>query len=111
MKTLLASLLLIFSFSSNAGIKTGNDLYKYYRKYKKESDNIPKYVGLYMGYVDGISQSLAAFEAACYPTGVTTRQILDVLGKYLEDNPLERNKSALILTSMVLIRSFPCEEE
>ena len=108
MKALLASLLLIISFSSQAN--NGNELYEGYKEYKKEPSSDWYKVGLYIGYVDGVTETLGRLGSICIPSTVTKGQAFDMVGKFLEDNPAQRNKSAAVLIYAVMLAAFPCEE-
>jgi len=110
MKALIASVLLIISFSSHSAMLTGNELYEEYKEWKKETPVEWYSVGLYSGFVDGVVDSLNVSGQICLPTGVSSGQTFDMVGKHLEDNPGDRNRSAVFLVFFVMISSFPCEE-
>ncbi len=70
------------------------------------------YIGSYMGFVDGISDSLQIFGFVCYPAaGVTGGQLYDIVGLHIEKNPQIRNKPAAKLAQQALLIAFPCEEK
>jgi hypothetical protein len=48
--------------------------------------------------------------AACLPQGVTNGQMVDVICKFLRDNPAERHKLGSDLTMNALVTAFPCEK-
>jgi len=108
---LIASVLLITSFFSQA--TTGNDLYVQYIEYEKMMSNkeVDSYkVNIFMGYVSGVSELMSGIGVLCVEKGVTQGQIYDIVGKYLRDNPAERNQKAPPLISGSLMLRFPCEE-
>jgi Ssp1 endopeptidase immunity protein Rap1a len=45
---------------------------------------------------------------SCPPGGVTNKQIIDIVRRYLEDNPETRHEAAYVLISRALVKSFPC---
>ena len=108
MKIPLASLLLFMSFSSNA--LTGNELFGYF-KYHLDEDKAVWENGIYQGYVMGVSDVVDATGLICLPYVVTNRQIFDIVGKYLKDNPETRHKNASSLVYKSLRDVYPCEKE
>ncbi|MDT0581434.1 Rap1a/Tai family immunity protein [Brumicola blandensis] len=115
MKLLLALALLVLTFSSKAG--SGNELYEQYLIYqgaiKGERTSIEDVSkgAHYMGYVYGVASTLSADGKICIPENVTTAQLADVVGKFLDDSPAIRNKESIVLTYAALLSSFRCEEE
>ncbi|MFT7261636.1 MAG: hypothetical protein ACI9MS_003513 [Glaciecola sp.] len=89
-------------------------MYKHYNSFKnsnkKESNSDWYEVGLYNGYVDGVTETLGRLDSICIPATFTKGQSFDMVGKFLEDNPAERNKSAAVLIYAVMFSAFPCEE-
>jgi hypothetical protein len=69
MKALIASVLLIISFSSQAQINSGNELYGQYKELKKETSVDWIQVGIYMGRVNGVLDTLDSANMICPPTG------------------------------------------
>ncbi|MGB7655220.1 MAG: Rap1a/Tai family immunity protein [Novosphingobium sp.] len=66
--------------------------------------------GLCYGYLAGIvdGDSLGEHPHVCRPNGVTNGQAMDVVLKFLEDNPADRHYSAGPLVLLALMKAFPC---
>jgi hypothetical protein len=108
---LIASVLLITSFSSHAD--SGNVLFRQYQALMtNEVLNADEALeaGRYAGFIDGVVVSFNAVGLTCMPEEVTTLQIYDMVGKYLEENPKERHRNALDIVSEVILEAFDCEE-
>jgi len=112
MKILLASLLIFISFSSNA--MTGNELYEKFNEYKKVNQNtidIAFATGMYAGYVDGAVDTFQVLDILCPSSLVTRGQLIDTVGKFLENNPEVRHKAASSLVYNALKDIFSCKKE
>ena len=46
----------------------------------------------------------------CYTSGVTIKQLQDVVVAYIRRNPATRNKNAIILTIEASMEAWPCKE-
>ncbi len=66
-------------------------------------------IGYLSGVVDSGKNGLNGFKY-CVPEAVTTRQISDVVKKWLEDHPATRHHAAPGLIAAALEASFPCEQ-
>lgn len=108
MKALIASLLLIISFSGSPSTITGNVMYSGYKEWKKEVKTNPAEASLFMGYVRGVGDILIMTKSICVSNGVTGGQLFDIVGKSLEDNPENRDSSASALITIILGDTFPC---
>jgi Rap1a immunity proteins len=83
---------------------TGDELWKYCQEEKADFST-----GLCMGYILGISVMLETPTAEyCRPARSTNSQIVDVVKRYLEDNPHERHLPAADLIVTALSKHFPC---
>jgi len=112
MKALIASVLLIISFSSHSQ-EDGNDLLTGYKEYKSimnKDDGEIYEAAKYVGFVNGATQRLIVSEFLCIPGSVRKAQIYDIIGKFLEGNPASRNWAGSTLIYMALIKPFECEE-
>jgi hypothetical protein len=67
--------------------------------------------GASFGYVIGIADNLTVQNEICFPDGVTHGQMVDVVQKYIEENPAIRHLHRLILVRASLIFAFPCKQE
>nr|WP_297349002.1 Rap1a/Tai family immunity protein [uncultured Glaciecola sp.] len=111
---LIASVLLITSFSSQAGFKTGNHLYVDYKAYNDSESGreimSTLRAGAYVGYVTATLESVEWLELACMPPNFSTKQLYDMVGTFLKENPELRHKQALEIIMNILVANFPCEE-
>jgi hypothetical protein len=108
MKALLASVLLIISFSSHA--ETGNHLYNWYEEFNSTQDVNPRFfnIGQLFGHVIGVYELLKIEGKICVRDGVSRGTIIDIVGQYLKDNPTERKKHASKIIYDALVPIFPC---
>lgn len=66
-----------------------------------------------MGYILGVYDDMMVMlqlqyrREACAPSGVTAGQIVDIVTKYLRDNPQERHMPAPMLVRIALFEAFP----
>ncbi len=75
--------------------------------------------GYCIGYVDGIDEMTNMINitrepskrAFCRPENATTRQIVRVVYKYLEDHPEELHEDAYFLAIKALQNAFPCKKK
>lgn len=103
--------LLTYSCYANADVKTGNDLYKWFKAYERiengsSSMNDGYDAGSYLGFMIGIDVANNLFY--CSPVDAQMGQFADIVGKYLKDNPQEREKPAITLAIMALNKVWPC---
>jgi hypothetical protein len=99
MKKLVTALLMVPAMA-HAQFMTGNKLLGYL----SGDTDIERIHG--MGYVIGVHD---AFDSTiCLTRGVTTQQASDVVRKYLQDNPAQRNMDASVLVLVALGSAFPC---
>nr|WP_297349003.1 Rap1a/Tai family immunity protein [uncultured Glaciecola sp.] len=109
---LIASVLLIISFSSHA--MTGNELFEKYREYQKLHESRHEYsavgAGFYQGFVRGVVVTYLQAGLICLDGSITFGQVDDIVGKELTDNPSNRNQIATEIIAELMIKSFPCEE-
>ncbi|MFM7273629.1 MAG: Rap1a/Tai family immunity protein [Gammaproteobacteria bacterium] len=102
--------LFVASLPATAAFDTGNRLY--------EDCSAENYFnrGYCGGYVVGIVDTIEALQgrgvlpanALCIPEGATKGQLVDVVLKYLGDNPDRRHLDAGALVPEALNRAFPC---
>jgi|SRR5690606_33784479 len=118
MKKTIAILLVMLSH--NAYAITGNELYALITsndpsEYLEGMRFIQGSSGAesYFHYLEGIlsaeeKRSPDLLRYACVPSNVTNGQAVDVVKKYLQDNPSKRNFDASQLTHFALIQAWPC---
>ncbi len=69
--------------------------------------------GYCMGYISGIADAMGAGSeingyAACFPKGVTVRDLRDAVVRWLSDNPQEQHNNAEELVAEAFSVFFPC---
>jgi hypothetical protein len=105
------SLLLLASLPAAAGYDNGNRLY--------EDCSSANYFnrGYCGGYVVGIVDAIESLQRSrvmasttlCIPDDVSKGQLVDVVTKYLGDNPQKRTREAAGLVPEALNDAFPCK--
>jgi hypothetical protein len=99
-----AVLLLVLSTAvASGGDDTGNDLYGFCQQQR-----VSYQFGLCVGLVTGYFQQVHFFFKCREDDNVTRAQLVDVVVKYLRENPKDRNKSAQILGSAAIALAFNC---
>jgi hypothetical protein len=63
------------------------------------------------GYIWGVADMLLFQEEICIAEGVTRRQLSDVVMKFVQNNPAQRHKDAVLLAAAALIDAFPCKKK
>lgn len=85
---------------------TGNQLMEW------NSSNTAFDKGRFMGYVVGIvdakSRDWESTRLSCVPSGVTVKQLQEVVRKYLKQNPQEWHLEADLLVTFAMMEAFPC---
>jgi len=104
----LLMIVLLFSFNqaSAAVFFTGNELYGFCRPDPDKS------IGVCNGYVTAFidTESWEGTSTFCLPKrNFMNQQAIDVVSKYLKDNPEQRHLLAPVLVNMALMEAFPCE--
>lgn len=84
-------------------VLTGNDLLQ-----RMASDS-PGLRSMALGYVGGVNDSLDG-DVFCAPEGATLGQAVDIVRKWLTDNPQHRHMSAAVLVAVILQRAWPCRK-
>ena len=82
---------------------TGNDL----KDQCSRAGNDP-FKGVCYGYVSGVTDSWEG-GLFCIPTGVQRSQLVEVVKKYLDENPGKLHESGSTLVINALRMSFPCK--
>ena len=91
--------------------KTGNELYN---RCKSDPDSAEYTVCL--AYVIGVADTLIFFKSSlksdtCYPSGVNYNQIIDIVKKWLNENPESRNLDATWLVTVAFREAWPCPKK
>lgn len=103
MKRLLLIALLFFGpTTAFAVLDSGNDLYDYCTS--KDSSKLLLCMGLTSGYFEGMQ---TGYECKVDPK-VTRRQLMDIVIKFLRENPSERHRPAAILSAAAYLAAFQC---
>lgn len=117
-KFVIAILLMIIGVNADAvELITGNDLYESYLMVKKtdnlhnNADNISISASHLMGYVRGRSESMTQNGGLCSNSAVSTRQLVDVVGRYLETKPEKRSLNAGDVVVEAISTAFPCDHK
>lgn len=106
---------LLLSQSAFAGFHDGNELKKWADAYdridqgyarKTDHEDLMQLYGYVAGVVDSNHKIIL-----CIPAGVTVRQSVAIVVKYLNKNPEQWQKEARLLTLYALAPVFPCEKK
>lgn len=104
-KAVIPALLLVTTAvgPASAAFMTGNNLDDLCRNGNRS---------IVMGYAVGITDFLegTAPEAICIPEGVPAKQVVDILCKYVDENPKDRHLSGDYMVILSLSESFPCKK-
>ena len=65
--------------------------------------------GMALGFVAGVSDSWDG-TLVCGPSSVTLGQAVDIVKRFLRDNPQSRHLSAESLARVALARAWPCRK-
>jgi len=124
MKYLLFALILTFSAACHGQARiqvgTGNDLKEFCSAFHIDSPTLlqASHAGQCIGYIQGVQDSekyrnAAHLEASalsfCISQDVEYGQVLDVVEKYLKDNPALLHHDAFLLVHHALHDAFPCK--
>ena len=93
---------LLVSNVANASFITGNMLLEK----MNSQDSVEK--AFVLGYVAGVFDTLDELIHCNAPPSVTAGQVRDIIKKYIESNPVTRNKSADLLIGAALGQIWPC---
>ena len=99
----IALLLALVSFQAQAGFLSGNMFLSNIRS--GESFERAYAIGFILGVHDVFEN-----EIICSGPNVTGGQLRDIVRKFLENNPSERDLPAHLLVMISLGKAFPCEK-
>jgi hypothetical protein len=94
---------------------TGNDFLEAYKKYEAPGP-VGSYeeatgMGRMFGTFFGVADTAVRTKLVCPPEGVSYKQGIDMVAKYLQDTPSNRHRPATEIILGILITAFPCERE
>lgn len=91
---------------------TGNDFFMLCQDSNRESDSGA--FGLCSGYIAGFlgrDQLQGEARSFCFGQSVTNGQLMDVLMKFIRDNPENRNRPLSVLSFVAFAKAFPCPKK
>jgi hypothetical protein len=109
----------LWSAPSTSQAIPGTLLHQLWTSYKKtqQAQTIPtgnlQQIGMeamtYYAYVYGVVSAFAEMDSASalWPENVETEQIVDIVGKYLDEHPGELGASSVLLIVQALLKAFP----
>ncbi|ARQ13118.1 hypothetical protein NXC12_PD00005 (plasmid) [Rhizobium etli] len=125
MRAILALSVLAFASSAQAGFYTGNDLQKFCQQ---SPDGIAGYIAgfidkqtydsdVFNTHIKRTPQDAAAYVAAlrigsniCYPGPIILQQPRDIVCRYLNNHPENRQWSAEETVRTALMEAWPCKK-
>ncbi len=88
----------------------GNILYEGLKHWESDYKTYPIEAGMAAGYVIGVTDELRNSSALiCIRKDVTQGQVIDIVFKYLNDNPQARDFTAESDVGVALMKAFPCK--
>lgn len=118
---LSAACLILCDFSASAWADTGNDLLQWCGAGPFQFQKATFETGRCMGYIEGAAQVMQIMDdylrqtrhgqdsdKLCIPDQTPIPQIIDVVIKFLIENPEKRNERDLVIISEALRKGFPC---
>lgn len=95
------------------GVRSGNDVYEgigacHSLTANSENDQVVRCF-VTSGYLDGVTQTLGSLGLIAPPGGVTHGQIEDVVHRYLDIHPENRQKAAVTLILLATREAWPAQ--
>jgi len=105
--------ILLFALMPVAQAMDGNELLAEYHSYLNVKGGTASAAdayagGLFDGYVSGVFHTSVGI-VLCAPNEVKNGHIQAVVGRFLEDQPTILHRSAVLLTTQALMKTFPCK--
>jgi hypothetical protein len=91
--------------------KTGNELLTECGTGPVQNASVSYETGVCVGYISAVMEISVLSSAVCPPLGSTYGQDIDIVKKYLVDNPETRNAGAYWLVIDALSKAFPCQSK
>jgi len=101
----LVFLALMAPFFVNAEFYSGNEI-----KSRCNESKGSFLEGLCYGYITGVIDSHSSV-FVCPPATVTAQQAVDMVRKYITENPAQLHKSADTIVTMAIAKDFPCKKK
>lgn len=110
-RALIFGAALAFPAPAYAYFISGNKLYEYCSSSTAPIDEAVKFSSC-IGYVQASSDYLTLTEQIrskprCYPGDVTTRQLMDIVMKYMNDHPEDRSMPAVMVINLAIATAWP----
>ena len=118
LKAVLATILLLPLTANALTNDTGIELLeaiKFYEKYQADSSEMPNSIKplvrytYHLGYMEGLIVG-DNDRTICVPQGVTRKQFMLVVEKYLKEHPEDLHEPAYRLIDWALMEAFPCAD-
>lgn len=97
---------LSLTFSANATFDDGNKLLNYCTSEKSFDQGVCS--GLISGYMDDMQMAYTCSKA---DPKITRRQVIDVVIKFLKDNPADRHLPGVNLAWRAFVAAFDCKKD
>lgn len=104
MKKIIFTMLALFTGSAHADFYTGNKL--------KSLCNSQNYVesSVCIGYTVGITDSFSGY-LFCPPAEVTAGQLVEMVKKYMNENPAKLHEPSSSIVVDAIKKDFPCKKK
>ena len=109
MRPLLVVLALLGAINCARAFYTGNELYDTCSAKESQTAGFYGKSGYCNGFIDGVFAATTPTISFCGWSGVTSRQLRDVVIQYLNTHPAERHQLANDLVVRALKQAFPCK--
>jgi hypothetical protein len=113
MRVFCLALLVLLSAATSYGANAytaGNELQEWFVNSERGSEsNKALFAGLSSGYVNGVVDVANTF-FFCTDANTTRGQFIDIVRKYLANNPEKRHLSANSIVVEAMAKAFPCRD-
>ena len=109
LRTILVATLLALTVAHEAHAASDAFL-KGAETYRRGGDKADLPAGFFIGYTLGVLHGVGVANATvvCLPMGVTNKQILDVVAKYVGEHPEQQRSEDAALTFYAVTEAWPC---
>ncbi|HHL2713068.1 TPA: Rap1a/Tai family immunity protein [Yersinia enterocolitica] len=113
MKKVIVLFLLLVNIPAQAAFVSGNDILDWLDSSNRVNNGsrTPKDLqkdDLLSGYIRGIAD-MGKYDYFCPDAEVTAGQLINIVQKYINENPKESHKSGALLSTTALKNAFPCK--